>query len=138
MPHRLLINPDTFKKCHQALFDFHGKSTSETKVIKNTESETNAIKNARIALLMLIGKIAGSYADNKPSKVIFAVEHALHDLHAGSDYRESGRLIRDLADICITLERVAEGTRRTTEGKITEAALFCSFFKASLMIFGNP
>ena len=49
MPHRLLINPETFKKCHQAIVDIHGKSTSETKVIKNTESETEAIKNAKTA-----------------------------------------------------------------------------------------
>lgn len=75
----------------------------------------------RKLLLNIIRDIASS----KPKYAGF-IERALHDLHTHTEYCNE-MLIRDLADVCVTLGRLEQGRRRTNRDKLIDSALLCEY-----------
>ena len=54
------------------------------------------------------------------------MEDVLHELHPDIPYGEDPMLlVRDIADIVITLDRLIETRHRSDEKKILQAQLFC-------------
>lgn len=66
-------------------------------------------------------------ASHKPKYAAY-LERALHDLHTHTDYCNA-MLIRDVADVCVTLSRLEAGRRRSNRDKLIEAALLCEYLK---------
>jgi len=71
-------------------------------------------------------------ASPKP-KYADIIERALKDIHPRTEYCIS-TVIRDVADVCVTLNRIEQGRRRLEDKKHTDALIFVEFLKHD---FGN-
>ena len=98
---------------------------------KSEPSELESVGQGRLVLLGFIRDFAS--ADNKQSLHLQRIVRAMHDLHPEVDYVSRVAIIRDLADICITLERIESGKRRSNEKKNLEATLACEYLKDEFM-----
>jgi hypothetical protein len=81
------------------------------------------IQSGRRLLLLFIRDLASlkpKYAD--------VMERALNDVHPRTEYCNA-MLIRDIADTCITLNRVEQGRRRSEGKKHDEAMMFITVLK---------
>lgn len=81
------------------------------------------MKRGRLNVLGLIRDLASPRPKHAAS-----IERALHDLHPHTEYCNE-MLIRDLADVCVTLSRLEQGRRRSNREKLIESALLCEYLK---------
>ena len=56
------------------------------------------------------------------------IERALKDIHPRTEYC-TATVIRDVADVCVTLNRIEQGRRRLEDKKHTDALIFVEFLK---------
>lgn len=66
--------------------------------------------------------------NSKKPKYKSQVERALRDLHPRTEYCDD-MLIRDLADVGVTLTRLMQGRRRSVEKPMTDAGFLCEYLK---------
>ena len=92
----------------------------------NGELTLMQIENVRKGRRMLLALIR-DLASPKP-KHTAVVERALNDVHPRTEYCNA-MLIRDIADVCVTLNRVEQGRRRSEDKRHTEALLLVEFLK---------
>jgi len=88
---------------------------------KSTSGQIARIKLGRRILLRFISDLASDERKHRDP-----VERAMHDLHPRTEYC-TAMIIRDLADICVTLSRLEQGRRRSDRQKLLDAALYCEF-----------
>ncbi len=86
-------------------------------------AEVDRIKAACSALRLLIRELC---LEPPPPESLTIMEDVLHELHPDIPYGEDPMLlVRDIADIVITLDRLIETRHRSDEKKILQAQLFC-------------
>ena len=78
------------------------------------------LERARLLLLEIIRKLAGGNTAEMQY-----VEQAMRELHPRTTYCQA-MLIRDLADVCVTLHYLEQRSERAHE-KSAEAVLCCTF-----------
>lgn len=89
----------------------------------STRMQVENMKKGRLTLLLFIRDLATS----KP-KFAAHIERALHDLHPHTDYCNF-MMIRDVADVCVTLNRLEHGRRRSNRETLLDSALLCEYLK---------
>lgn len=94
------------------------------KKILSVEQRSN-LERARLLLLEIIQKLAGGNTAEMQH-----VEQAMGELHPRTTYCQA-MLIRDLADVCVTLHYLEQGRERTHE-RSTEAVICCRFLAEEL------
>ena len=112
------------RNSRSAVFDRCARSVRTT--LANGRSTPVQVENMRRGRLNVLGLIR-DLASPRPKHAAF-VERALHDLHPHTEYCNQ-MLIRDLADVCVTLSRLEQGRRRTNREKLIESALLCEYLK---------
>lgn len=98
---------------------------------RSTPAQLKSIKLGRLILLGIIGDLAcGRVKFRDP------IDRAMRDLHPRTEFC-TAMTIRDIADVCVTLDRLEQNRRRDDRTKLLEAALLCEFltdeFKAASM-----
>lgn len=88
---------------------------------KSTAGEIRNINRARQTLFAFIRELTSKKPKYKPY-----LERAMHALHPRTEYCVS-MLIRDVADVCVTLNRLEQGRRRTDRTKLLDAQLLCEY-----------
>ena len=92
----------------------------------NTPAQARDIASGRGVLLSIIVGLA----KEDPATMRY-VEPALNDLHTQAEYSVD-MMIRDIADVCLTLSRLADGKTRTERIKLAEATLLCQHLRDEL------
>ncbi len=108
-----------FIKCRKAIPRVHGLGAD------NVDSqEVSYIREACSALRLLIRELC---LEPPPEDSLSIMRDVLLELHPNIPYGEDPMLlVRDIADVIITLDRLTEMRHRTDETKILEAQLFCT------------
>jgi len=88
---------------------------------RSSPSQIVSINRARKTLLGLIRELAYS----KPGNAEY-LERAMHDLHPRTEYC-AAMLIRDTAEVCVTLNRLEQGRRRSDRTKLLDAQMLCEY-----------
>jgi len=122
------MNPH--RKAKAAIFDRCARAMrrSEKDVDDLTVVQVESVRKCRKLLLTFIRDLAAPH-----SKYADIIERALKDIHPRTEYCIS-TVIRDVADVCVTLNRIEQGRRRLEDKKHTDALIFVEFLKHD---FGN-
>ena len=110
------------KKCFSAVSKFHGHGTV-------TKAEQGAISQMRKLLLSRMAQIVFNCGKDERPDAIGAVYHALKALHPRTEYTCGEKVVRDLADVLLTLKNIETGVGRKSEEKISEAATFLGLLR---------
>ncbi len=106
---------EIFKECSRALRAASSHGTC-------TERQKAYVEQARLALLDMVRDLTNS----KNQRILVYMEGLMRDLHPRTEYCRA-MIIRDLADVCVTLKRVTQDRRRTDHMKIVDAMMCCKF-----------
>lgn len=104
-----------FKECSRALRAASSNGTC-------TEGQRACIEQARRALLVMIRALT----NESDQRHLVYMESVMRDLHSRTEYCRA-MIIRDIADICVTLKRVTQDRRRTDHMKMVDAMMCCRF-----------
>ncbi|MBP9757301.1 MAG: hypothetical protein KBD06_01750 [Candidatus Pacebacteria bacterium] len=107
-----------FIACRKAIPHVHGLGAD------NAESEqVEEIKTACRTLRLLIRELC---LETPPEALLLIMRDVLLELHPDIPYGEDPMLlVRDIADVMITLDRLVETRHRSDETKILQAQIFC-------------
>ncbi|MBI2610845.1 hypothetical protein HYW60_02840 [Candidatus Kaiserbacteria bacterium] len=86
---------------------------------KVSEADRNNLERGHQLLFGLIRNLA-----SETPKYRLQIERALQDVHPRTDYCIA-MLIRDIADVCVTLNRLRAGGGRSVESKVVDASALC-------------
>jgi hypothetical protein len=117
------MNPH--RKTKAAIFDRCARALRKAEKDGNelTPVQVESVRRCRKLLLTFIRDLA-----SPKSKYAAIVERALNDVHPRTEYC-AAMIIRDVADVCVTLNRVEQGRRRLEEKKHTDVILLVDFLK---------
>ncbi len=90
---------------------------------KSTSAQVSKIRLARLSLMRIMSALA---VEGNKYKYFTLVEAALRDLHPRTEYCV-GMMIRDIADVSVTLNRLEQDRRRTDRQKLIDAGYLCEF-----------
>lgn len=105
-----------FDRCARAIRTTLAKGRSTPMQLEN-------MRRGRIMLLRIIRDLA-----SPKSKYVGYIERAMHDVHTHTEYCDA-MLIRDVADVCVTISRLEQGRRRSNREKLIDAAHLCECLK---------
>ena len=110
--HRLI-----FSRCMKAITPVHARGADSA-----TEEEQESIRIACVRLRDYLRELISI----EPSEVtITTLREALREMHPDMPYTHPLLIVRDVADVVVTLERLLENKSRSDEIKILEAHSFC-------------
>jgi hypothetical protein len=100
-----------------------------------SEEEKTILMKGRDALLELICELATTRpGEDSGHKAL--LRNTLSEIDSSVNYRYSETLIRDIADVCITIRRVANGERRE-EMKMLKASMLLLYLRNDLRDMGT-
>ena len=118
MPRKYPVH--TARSCYKAILGFSNHGIS-------SEAERQAIEQGYHMLMVMIEEISVAARSKKKAGCADFAKKILHELHPRVDYSHDERLMRDLADICLTLRHILENKPRKDNHKIYDA---CCFFQS--------
>lgn len=112
----------------QKIFAAAGKAILRAQghgVLKLTQHDLDDITVARHKLYEFMHTLTGP----RPGQLKEILLDAISDVHPGKDYNEPELVLKDLADIGVTLNRLAQKRNRSSPEKIAEAKMFCDHLR---------
>jgi hypothetical protein len=79
-------------------------------------------------VMTMIHEISIACHSKKKAACRDLAKRILHEQHPRIDYSHDEKLIRDLADICLTLRHIMENRLRKDNHKVFDACCFFQFF----------
>ncbi len=108
-----------FLDCRRAIPKVHGLGAD-----KADAADVDRIKAACSALRLLIRELC---QEPPPAESLTIMSEVLLELHPEIPYGEDPMLlVRDIADVIITLDRLTEKRHRSDQKKVLVAQLFCT------------
>lgn len=109
------------RACYKAILAFGNQGAC-------SEAEHQAIEHGYDMVMTMIHEISFAARSKKKAACGDLAKKVLHGLHPRIDYSYDERLIRDLADICLTLRHIMDGKPRKDVHKVYDACCFFQFF----------
>lgn len=114
MPHSAL-----FETCRKAMLNVHAVGADNAKT-----EDVAAIRSACALLRTFIEELLHK---QPPEQLMATLRLALQDLHPEAPYEHPLSIVRDIADVVVTLERLCEQRFRSDYSKILEAKIVCAY-----------
>lgn len=115
----VLPHSQLFETCRKAMLTVHANGADNAKR-EDVEAILSVCKLLRSFIEELLHAVP-------PEQLVATLRPALQELHPDTPYEHPLTIVRDVADVVVTLERLCEMRFRSDYSKILEAKIVCSY-----------